>query len=217
MLYKYFLGGYDKNLSYLIWCPKTFKAALIDPAVRSKKIIKFINNNNLILDKILITHSHGDHIAYLNEFFNKYQNKIDCFISNKSSYDYYNIKKFRNNEIISIGNENIKCLLTPGHYYDSACFWIKSSNLLFTGDTIFVGRTGRTVHKGSRIKDLYNSIYNILLKLPKRTLILSGHDYGLQKFITLEDNIKKSIFFRCKNFQEFETVMNNYEKTRKIK
>ena len=50
-----------------------------------------------------------------------------------------------------------------------------------------------------------------------RTLILSGHDYGHQKFITIEDNIKKSTFFRCKNFKEFESAMNNYEKTRKMK
>ena len=46
---------------------------------------------------------------------------------------------------------------------------------------MFVGRTGRTVHKGSNIKDLYESIYNILLKLPRKTLILSGHDYGASK------------------------------------
>ena len=99
--------------------------------------------------------------------------------------------------------KSIECLLTPGHYYDSACFWIKSSNLLFTGDTMFVGRTGRTVHKGSNIKDLYESIYNILLKLPRKTLILSGHDYGHQKSITIDNNIKKSTFFRCKNFKNF--------------
>ena len=217
MLYKYFLGGYDNNLSYLIWCPKSFKAAVIDPAVNPKKIIEFINDNNLILDKILITHSHGDHISFLNEFINEFQNNIDCYISNKSFYDCHNIKKFSNNEIIFLGNESIKCLLTPGHYYDSSCFWIKNSNLLFTGDTMFVGRTGRTVHKWSRIKDLYESIYNILLKLPRKTLILSGHDYGHQKFITIENNIKKSTFFRCINFKEFESVMNNYEKTRKMK
>lgn len=217
MLYKYFLGGYDNNFSYLIWCSKTFKAALIDPSVNPAKIIKFIESNNLILDKILITHSHGDHIAYLDEFVKYYQNSIDCFISNKSLYNYYNIKNFSNNETISLGYENIKCLLTPGHHYDSACFWIESSNLLFTGDTMFVGRTGRTVNKGSKIIDLYNSIYNILLLLPKKTLILSGHDYGFQKFITIDDNIKKSNFFRCKNLKEFELVMKNYEKTRKMK
>ena len=62
---RHFIGGYDKNLSYLIWCQKSKKAAIVDPAVKIEPIINFINENNLKLEKILITHSHGDHIRYL--------------------------------------------------------------------------------------------------------------------------------------------------------
>ena len=80
---------------------------------------------------------------------------------------------------------------------------------------MFIGRTGRTIHEGSNINDLYDSIYNILLKLPLETIIFSGHNYGKLKFDTIENNIKKSDFFSCKNFQEFSLVMDNYEKSRK--
>ena len=62
-----FQGGYDKNFSYLIWCEKTKLAAIIDPAVDSIKILEKINQLNLTLIKILITHTHHDHYQYLTD------------------------------------------------------------------------------------------------------------------------------------------------------
>ena len=170
MIIKCFLGGYDNNLSYLIWCNKTKIAAIVDPAVESNPIIESIEKNNLILDKIFITHTHNDHIAYLNDF--KYLfNNIDILSSKKTLKTSFNFKKLLNNEIVALGEEMIICFNTPGHYHDSMCFWNKSSKSLFTGDTIFVGRTGRTISATSNIKHLYNSVYNILLKLPSDTII----------------------------------------------
>ena len=66
-----------------------------------------------------------------------------------------------------------------------------------------------------KMKDLNKILYDILLKLPQETMILSGHDYGEIKFDTIGANIKKSAFFSCKNFEQFLLVMNNYEKSRK--
>ena len=80
---------------------------------------------------------------------------------------------------------------------------------------MFIGRTGRTIHKGSNISELYDSVYNILLNLPLETMILSGHDYGHVVFDTISNNIKNSSFFSCKNYEEFLSVMDNYEKSRK--
>jgi len=213
--FKFFLGGFDKNLSYLIWCDKTNKAALVDPSVKSDEILKFLNFKKLNLEKILITHSHSDHISYLDDFNEILNSKLKIYISYKTKFDYHNLIKVKNNQTIKVGKYIIKCLLTPGHYYDSTSFWVKDYKLMFSGDTMFIGRTGRTISSGSSINDLYNSIYNILLKLPNDTLILPGHNYGYKMFDTIQNNIKNSSFFRCKNFNEFSTVMNNYEKSRK--
>ena len=68
MIIKTFQGGFDKNLSYLIWCKKTKIAAIIDPAVEINPILEEINKNNLQLSKIFITHTHHDHIAFLDDF-----------------------------------------------------------------------------------------------------------------------------------------------------
>ena len=47
------------------------------------------------------------------------------------------------------------------------------------------------------------------------SVIFPGHDYGEIKFDTIDNNIKNSDFFSCKNFEQFLLVMENYEKSRK--
>ena len=109
----------------------------------------------------------------------------------------------------------ITCMETPGHYYDSMCFWDLKNKRIFTGDTIFIGRTGRVISSMSSIEDLYHSVYNILLKLPLDTVIHPGHDYGYSVLDTIENNIASSSFFNCQNLEEFRVIMQNYEKNRK--
>ena len=210
---KYFIGGYDKNICYLVWCDESKYAAIIDPSVEINPILEFIESKNLILDKILITHSHHDHIKFLEDFLNRF-NLIKVYISHLSS------KKIKclslsDNQIINIGTEMFTVLETPGHYYDSVCFWNSKNKMIFTGDTMFIGRTGRVLSEKSCIKNLYHSIYNILLKLPNDTIIYSGHDYGYKICDSIKNNIDSSKFFTCENLDDFKLVMKNFEKNRK--
>ena len=214
MKIKTFQGGFDKNLSYLIWCESTRNAALVDASVNSNKIIEFINNNDLFLSKILITHTHSDHIYFLDDFLFQFpQVQICCFESTDYKFDF-NFRKIKHYEVITVGRELITCLYTPGHYPDSLCFWNENSNSLFTGDTMFVGRTGRTISTKSNINDLYNSIYNLILKLPLKTIIYPGHHYGHILQITLKENILISSFFKCEDKYEFIKVMQEFENNR---
>ena len=213
MKIKAFQGGFDKNFSYLIWCTKTKYAAIIDPAVSINPILETINKHNLLLDKILITHTHHDHMFYLDDFKYLFPN-IDIICSDITKNEIINFKGVIHKEIISIGEEFMVCLHTPGHFYNSMCFWNKRGGLLFTGDTMFVGRSGRTKDKKSNIQDLYNSIYNIILQLPLDTMIYPGHHYGYVKSISIKDNIVCSNFFNCKNFEEFNNVMIDFESKR---
>ena len=78
MKIKTFLGGYDKNLSYLVWCETTGLAGIIDAAVDISEIIEFVESKNLILEKLFITHSHFDHIKYLNDLTHQYPQLQIC-------------------------------------------------------------------------------------------------------------------------------------------
>ena len=213
MKVKYFIGGYDKNICYLLWCDESKHAAIIDPSVEINPIIEFITKQDLILDKILITHSHHDHIKFVSDFID-YFNLIKVYISYKSSKKF-NFNSLTDNQVINIGMHMITCLETPGHYYDSMSFWNSKNKLIFTGDTMFIGRTGRVLSSKSSIDDLYSSIYNILLKLPHNTMIYPGHDYGYTTLDTIGNNIVSSKFFNCQNLEEFKLVMKKYEQNRK--
>ena len=213
MQIKAFQGGFDKNLSYLIWCTTTKYAAIIDPAVSINPILETINKYDLVLDKIFISHTHHDHIIYLKDFKYLFPN-IEIICSNLTNDEIIKFKGVEHNEIISVGEELIICLHTPGHFYNSICYWNKKEKALFTGDTMFVGRSGRTKDKKSNIQDLYNSIYNIILQLPLNTIIYPGHHYGYVKSISIKDNMVCSNFFNCKNFQEFNNVMIDFESKR---
>ena len=214
MKIKRFQGGYDKNFCYVVSCDETRMAAIIDPSVEINPIIEYIESEDLILDKILVTHTHHDHIYYLNDFIDLYPLAKIYAASNAAFKTVIEFKKVEHNDVIILGKLFILSLFTPGHYFDSMCFWIKSEKLVFTGDTMFVGRTGRTVGNGSNIKNLYQSIYKILLKLPTETIVYPGHHYGFRKEITIHENVKNSNFFQCKSFNEFELVMKNFEKSR---
>ena len=212
---KRFQGGYDKNFCYVVSCDETKMAAIIDPSVEINPVIEYIESNNLILDKVLITHTHHDHIYYLGDFINLYPlMKVYASVNARlpKSVDF---KKIEHNDVVMVGKYFILSMFTPGHYIDSICYWVKSQDIIFTGDTMFVGRTGRTISSGSNLKDLYYSTYDILLKLPSDTVIFPGHHYGFRKNITLRENMKSSNFFQCKSFHEFDTIMKKFEESRK--
>lgn len=208
-------GGYDKNLCYLIACKTTQRAAIIDPSVESLPIIEDIKNQDLILEKIILTHTHFDHLAYLDDFLFHFPNLIVCGHSTSVKSDIPSYVGFSHRQVLTVGKHLFTVLHTPGHYPDCICIWNEPENILFTGDTMFIGRTGRTISSGSSILDLYHSIYNILLKLPDETLVYPGHHYGFAPTCTLNENRKYSPFFKCKSSSEFITVMDNFERSRR--
>ena len=153
MKIKSFQGGFDKNISYLIWCELTCIAAIVDASVNMTEIIEYIEINDLLLKKILITHTHSDHINYLEDILFQFP-QIEVCGFEFPEYDFGNdYRKLKHYDVITLGSELITCIHTPGHYPDSICYWNEKRDLLFTGDTIFVGRTGRVRSNNSNIHD----------------------------------------------------------------
>ena len=101
---------------------------------------------------------------------------------------------------------------TPGHFPDSICY--KMENIIFTGDTLFVGRTGRTIGPNASTKDLYHSVYDKILSLHGNTLIYPGHDYGEKPTISIKENIKISPLLQAKSEKDFIERMAAYEANR---
>ena len=207
-----FKGGFDNNFSYIITCLRTGYEIIIDAAIELNKLQPFLKSKPSAL---FVTHSHHDHIKYINSYIENFPDI--SIVGNSKSKNNYGSDRFisvNDDTTIKIGELEILSIHTPGHYFDSICYLVE--NVIFTGDTLFVGRTGRTISNGSNIDDLYESVYNKLLRLPDETYIYPGHDYGEVPSITIKDNKKISDLLQAKNKEEFINKMIHYEKNRKI-
>ena len=205
-----FRGGYDNNFSYLVTCKNTQTQFLVDAAIPIQEIVPYVSKN---ISFIFITHTHGDHIAYLIDVMKSYPEITVVIFQN--SVKRINGKKtmgVEDKDTISIGNLAVEVMYTPGHYEDCLCFQLE--NVLFTGDTLFVGRTGRTVSSKADTRKLYNSVYKKILLLSEETQIYPGHDYGPKPHCTLKENIRMSPLFCAVDENDFVKRMEEYERNR---
>ena len=190
------IGPFQVN-TYIIACPETRKACIIDPGGEEDRIIKYIENNKLTPVYILNTHGHRDHVpgnAALSLFFDVpvCMHTADItFFQEQTAFQGPEIKKnyavdrpLKDNDTLGCGNLDIRVLHTPGHTPGSVCFHV--GNCLFTGDTLFVGNAGRTDLPGGNLDTLIHSIKTRLMTLPPQTVIYPGHDYGDTPCSTME-------------------------------
>ena len=106
---KTFDVGPMQNLVYVISDTKTNFAAIVDPAWDLKEVYSYINENNLELKNILLTHSHNDHVNAIDEILLKfdlsiYLNHKEKIFWNKS---YDNFKINYGGDIINLGSTDL--------------------------------------------------------------------------------------------------------------
>jgi hydroxyacylglutathione hydrolase len=79
-------------------------------------------------------------------------------------------------------NFRVSCIHTPGHTRGHISYYFTdgTSNVVFTGDTLFVGGAGK-FFEGTGA-DMYPSLYEKLAKLPLDTLVYCGHEYTLSNY-----------------------------------
>ncbi len=205
-----FKGGFDDNLTYLVTETTTREQFLVDAALPLQGLQSYLKT----LKYIGITHTHGDHLVYLRDYLHRYpEARVAVHESGARKIGTEHLMPLQEGSIISLGNVRIQALYTPGHYPDSVCFLMEDA--LFTGDTLFIGRTGRTVSPGSDVCQLYHSVYQKVLILPGNTTIYPGHDYGPQPTATLEENILLSPLLQAENEADFVERMAAYEASRR--
>jgi glyoxylase-like metal-dependent hydrolase (beta-lactamase superfamily II) len=201
-------GFYDDDtgsIQYLVSDPETKRSALIDvvlgynPESASTNttnvdmILRYAENEGLEIDWILDTHPHADHLmasSLLKERLNK-PNGIGKRIVEIAELwrDYYNLPDafdpeadfdhlFQDGDTFNIGELPVRVMLSPGHTLGSISY-VVGDDAAFVHDTFMepdVG-TSRADFPGGTAAELYDSLQTIL-KLPKKTRLFVGHDYG---------------------------------------
>jgi hydroxyacylglutathione hydrolase len=158
---------------YLIWDEVSREAALFDTGWDPHPILNTIEENQLLLRHVFITHTHEDHIAALSGVREKFP-KVRLHSSSKNApVDQRN----RANDFIHLGSLRITNRPTPGHAEEGTTYvvgtWPEDApHVAIVGDAIFAGSIGT----GNQSWDLAKQkVREQIFSLPLETLICPGH------------------------------------------
>ena len=208
--------GPMQNLIYVITDNDTKESAIVDPAWDMTEIYEYLKNNNLVLKKILLTHSHNDHVNAVDEVLDKFDTQIHINKKEKVFWakDYDNFSINYGGDIIYLGKTQIKSLHTPGHTPGSTCYHIGSN--LIAGDTLFVFGCGRCDLHGGNPEEMYHTLKDIKNNLDSETIILPGHNYSIKKQSSLKEEINGNPFMHFNKVDKFiEYRMTLHDKIRR--
>ncbi len=172
MIVKQLEVGLMDVFAYIIGCEKTKKATVVDPGGNAKQIADEAKRSGLRIKYIVNTHSHFDHTTG-----NSRLSRITGAQIIKRED-----RQIDQEKVIYAGEIELKIFHTPGHSPDGICLYAEGQ--LFTGDTLFVGTSGRTDLPGGDRPALARSIRE-LMTLPDDTVVWPGHDYGPSKSSTI--------------------------------
>jgi len=180
-----------ENFCYILGCEQTKQGVIIDPGDDTEQIISRVRDLNLDIQYILNTHFHFDHTQCNQELKEATNAKIAMHMNDIHYYEAPVDIVIKTGDIIDCGEEiNLEVLHTPGHPPGGVCFY--QDGMLFTGDTLFVGDSGRTDLPYSNRSELGASIRK-LMELPEGTVIYPGHDYGPSPTSTLGEEKRTNV------------------------
>jgi glyoxylase-like metal-dependent hydrolase (beta-lactamase superfamily II) len=174
MIIKQIATGYMDNFCYIIGCETTRQAMVIDPGSDVERIVSEAEKENLEIVTILNTHGHGDHTAGNAVLKSRTGARIIIHELDGDRYSGADVL-LSDEETMQLGDITFDVIHTPGHTPGGICLHAQGN--LFTGDTLFVGDSGRTDLAGGDRPALGKSIRR-LMELPDHTAVWPGHDYG---------------------------------------
>ena len=205
------LGGSMKNFVYLLidWSRK--KAALVDPQSDLTAPLAALEAHGLALERVLLTHTHWDHVAGLPALVQARPNLVVTLHAD----DLHRIEDtlatggrahlVEDGETFTIGDLEVRALHTPGHSAGHTCFHLPALPALVTGDTIFIRDCGRTDLDTGSDEAMFASIQRVKA-LPPATVILPGHHYRPEVATTIERELAASPPFQARSVAELAAL-----------
>jgi hydroxyacylglutathione hydrolase len=208
------------NFVYLIGDTATRKAAVVDPAWDVDKILQWAERHGLVIEHILITHYHPDHLGgsmmgmtiegaarMLERVKAKvYVNRAEAEGTRKvSGLGESDLVKMDAGDTIKVGDLPITFLHTPGHTPGSQCFLVEGN--LVSGDTLFVNSCGRVDLPGSDPEAMYHSLNRTLRNLPDATVVYPGHAYSSESSTTIGAQKRTNMYMRFPTLDDFLDAM----------
>ena len=208
MKLKMFVTNEFMELCYLLIEENTKETAIVDPGMMKEakidEVCSFIEDNNLTVRYVLLTHAHVDHAASAEKLAKKYGVEVCGNIGDASLARSLADQALRfhlpvklspliigrnltDGDSLLLGSEQIDVIATPGHSEGGLTYYAAASGFACVGDTIFDGSIGRTDLPGGDFETLIESIKTKIFALPDETVLFSGH--GPSTSVIREKNI----------------------------
>ncbi|MEP7211021.1 MAG: MBL fold metallo-hydrolase [Alphaproteobacteria bacterium] len=197
--------------SYLIGCPKTSVAALIDPEISAiERYRGLASRDGLSIKYVIDTHTHADHFSAAHEISQTLGAKV--VMSHLSPAPYVDLR-LDDGDMLLIGEMRMQALATPGHTADSTCLLVDGpeGKHLFTGDTLLIGGTGRTDLPTGDPDQLYDSLFGRVLKLPPETQVHPAHEYKDRAGTTIGEEIASNPRLQKTERADFVAMMRSLD------
>jgi glyoxylase-like metal-dependent hydrolase (beta-lactamase superfamily II) len=194
--------GQMANFTYVIADEDTEEAAVIDPSWDLEKIFETLKRNGWTAMYVINTHSHFDHVLGNEQVVKVTGAKIIQHVASQLEKD----RTVSDGDTIAIGNTKLRVVHTPGHSKDSICL-ILDGQLVFTGDTLFVGACGRVDLPGSDPKEMYHSLLEKVRNFDEKLVIYPGHDYGPTPTSTIGQEKRFNLVLQPRTEREFLEFM----------
>ena len=163
---------------------------VVDPGDSGDKIANYIRDQKMILDHILLTHGHCDHIQGVRDLKNAIRGEICALDVEKelladarmnvsamtgSPEELEADRWLHDGQQFESAGITMKVIHTPGHTKGSCCYFLEEQKVLFSGDTLFMESVGRADLPTGNEKELMQSVREKVLTLPSETKVFSGH------------------------------------------
>ena len=187
-----FVTGIISTNCYIVTNEETKETVIVDPANLSKAMIGYIEEEELVIKAILLTHAHFDHIMGIDKVIDRY-GEMPVYVEesdlellhtpsmNESTvytngYSYPGGDVIHDGDVLHLIGEDFRVIHTPGHTQGGVCYYIEEEKALFSGDTLFCQSVGRTDFPTGKSSTLIHSIQDKLMPLPDDTMVYTGHE-----------------------------------------
>lgn len=189
--------------SYLVGCGASYIAAIIDPEIRQvERYQALAAQHGLRIRYIIETHTHADHFSGSKKLAAALGVPV---VAHHLSPAPYVEMRLDEGDTLRVGEVRLRVLHTPGHTRDSIC--LVAADRVFTGDTLLINATGRTDLPTGDPDQLYDSLFNKLLKLDPQLKIYPAHNYKGHTCSTIADELRDNPRLQKHDRESFVDMM----------
>lgn len=206
--------GDMRNLVYLVIDWETRACAWVDPQADVETPLAEIARHGLKLERILLTHTHFDHVLGLPELRRRYPELPVHFhaedharIAKTLPADSAAYQPLSDGQRIPVGTLLVRATHAPGHSRGALLYLLEGvPPYLLTGDTIFIRDCGRTDLPTGSVEELFATLQRVRAEFPTEAVILPGHQYSRECASTLARELAESPPFLCRSVEELRAL-----------